>query len=550
MSVLRSIYHIARADFRQRTRSRQFLAVLLFVVSTGYLVNVGGLELVYTRQLSAFQYETYYGRPTAAWIGLKTALTGTFLLTFVGFFLVKNTLDRETRTGMDALVPSMAITDRIYLLGKWLSNLAVCLTLVSVLAGATVVMHAINGVGPTAIVPLVWPLLLLAVPLGCVVSGLALLFETIDPLAGSLGNGVYFVAVLFVAAWGSSAAVADGTAPAAVAYTEPLGYVAAYTATYDTLLTVVPVYADGVPVFGQVSGTTESTFTWTGGRLPAWVYPKRIAFVIVGLCVGLLGTVPFDRFAGTGGGSLLRALLPVGKTDDEPNDDSPAVASAGEPASDTDVSALVSSLTPVADRDAGGLGRLVTAEARIALAGRRRLWYVGAFAVVLLGVAPIGSEGFTRTAVASVALLWPVFLLSETGVRTRRHQLRALVVSSSHPVGQLAAEWIVGAAVLAVLAGGVAVPLALAGNTTVLLGYVATVVFVPSFALVLGSWTGTARAFEAVYLPLWFVGPVNDAEPLDFAATTDTVPAAVPAVFTVVGVVLLAAGLIRRARSG
>ncbi|MEZ3143624.1 ABC transporter permease [Halobaculum sp. MBLA0143] len=546
MSTLRSVYHIARADYLQRTRSRQFLAVLAFVVSLGYVVSVGGLELVYTRDLGAFDYEFYYGRSNAAWVGTEAALVGTFFVAFGGFYVLKNTLARERRTGMDELLPSMAVSDRLYLLGKWLSNVAVVCTILVVLAAATVVLHAVNGVGQTQIVPLTLPIFLLAVPLGCLVAGVALLFETIDPLSGSAGNAVYFLGTVVVASWAYSAPVAGGVVPPVVAYTEPFGYTAVYAATHDTLTGVVPAYAGGPPVFGQVSGGEEFTFTWTGGGWPGWVYLKWALFAVGGATVAAAGTVTFDRFTAGERGSVLRSLLPVGDSADTETDESSdaTVPGGGEPAGDTDVTTLVESLTPVRSRNGGGLGRLLVAEARIALLGRRRVWYLGAVSLFLFGVLADGLRGL----VAPVAILWPVFLLSETGVRTRRHQTRELVVSSSHPVGQLAAEWAVGAGVLASLLAPARLPAAAGGDTLALLGFVATVAFVPSFALALGSYTGSTRAFEASYLALWYVGPVNGATAVDFAASTDGVTPATLLGFTAVGVALLGAALLGRSR--
>jgi ABC-type transport system involved in multi-copper enzyme maturation permease subunit len=572
-SALRSTYHVARADFLQRVRSRRFLAVLAVVVSLGYLVNVGGLELVYQQPAGGYSYDNYYGEPNAAWIGAKAALTGTFFLTLAGFYLSKNTLAREERTGVSHLLPSMPISNRRYLLGKWLSNVAVAVTIVTVLAASTVVIHAVHGVGPTAVVPLVGPLFLLAVPVGCVVGGVALLFETVDLLDGSLGNVLYFCGAVAVMAWASSVSVENGTASAVVTYVEPLGYVAVYVATYDALLAAAPNYAAGVPTFGQAFGDPH-TFTWAGGSWPTWIYPKRAAFVVVGCTVALLGTITFDRFADDGGSRRsLRASLPViGRSDNADSDNADSNNADSDNADDSDdkrttagrvetpseptevntptesTASLAASLTPVTNRGGGGLGRLVVAEARIALTGHRWWWYAGGFLLAALGLAPITSLGFDRGVVVTLALVWPVFVLSEIGVRTHRHRTRELVVSSMHPVGQLVSEWLVGVAVLGVLMGGVALPHALAGETGVLLGYVATLLFVPSLALAAGVWTETTRTFEAVYLSLWFVGPVNDVAPLDFAVTTAAVPVAVPIAFSVVGILLLAVGLSRRSR--
>lgn len=547
MSSLRLLYHVARADYLQRTRSRQFSAVLVLAASMGYLVNTGGLELVYTRELSRFDYEFYYGVSNAAWVGAETALVGSFFLLFAGFYVLKNTLVRERRTGMDSLLPSMATTDRLYIFGKYLSNVAVVISILAVLGVASVIVHAVNGVGATRIVPLIWPLVLLAGPLGFVVAGVALLFETIDILSGSIGNAVYFVGAIVAANVAFSAPVSGGTVSTVVAYTEPIGYTAVYAATYDALTATVEGYSSGVPVFGGVSGGTEYTFTWTGGGWPGWLYGKLFVFAVVGAGLTAVGTVTFDRFSADDGGLFPWSLLPIGGTETDTDADSEsdtAVTPGRDSTADNDVTELVESLTPVETRDAGGLWRVVVAEARTTVAGRRRLWYVGVALVILLGL--FGGE--LGGVLLPLALLWPVFLLSELGVRTHKHQTRELVVSSSHPVGQLAAEWVVGAAVLAVLVGSTVIVPILGGDAAALLGFVTTIVFVPSLALALGSFTGTGRAFEGVYLLLWYVGPVNGATTFNFAAPSGDASILPLIVFAAVGVVSLAAALLHRSR--
>jgi hypothetical protein len=47
------------------------------------------------------------------------------------------------------------------------------------------------------------------------------------------------------------------------------------------------------------------------------------------------------------------------------------------------------------------------------------------------------------------------------------------------------------------------------------------VLFVPTFALALGTISGTRKLFEVTYLLIWYVGPVHGLRALDFLGTTD-----------------------------
>ena len=60
MSTLRVLYHMARADFLERTRRYSFLVMLGLVLWLGYLVNIGQVTL---------RLDTYRGVFNSAWAG-------------------------------------------------------------------------------------------------------------------------------------------------------------------------------------------------------------------------------------------------------------------------------------------------------------------------------------------------------------------------------------------------------------------------------------------------------------------------------------------------
>jgi hypothetical protein len=84
------------------------------------------------------------------------------------------------------------------------------------------------------------------------------------------------------------------------------------------------------------------------------------------------------------------------------------------------------------------------------------------------------------------------------------------------------------------------------GETTLLAGVVAGVLFPPSAALAFGIWTQSERLFEVGYLLIWYIGPVNDAPLANFLATGEDATLAVPAAFVAISVVALGIALLRR----
>jgi hypothetical protein len=84
----RAIIAIARADFLERVRRYSFLLTLLFAVFLGYLAATGRITL---------HLGDYRGVYTSAWIGALVAVVTTCFVSLVGFYIVKNAIDRDRR---------------------------------------------------------------------------------------------------------------------------------------------------------------------------------------------------------------------------------------------------------------------------------------------------------------------------------------------------------------------------------------------------------------------------------------------------------------------
>jgi hypothetical protein len=71
---------------------------------------------------------------------------------------------------------------------------------------------------------------------------------------------------------------------------------------------------------------------------------------------------------------------------------------------------------------------------------------------------------------------------------------------------------------------GVALRLALAADWAGVGAWLVGALFIPTMALALGVWSGSSKPFEAIYLVLWYIGPLQRTPSLDFMGA---VPAAV-----------------------
>jgi hypothetical protein len=114
------------------------------------------------------------------------------------------------------------------------------------------------------------------------------------------------------------------------------------------------------------------------------------------------------------------------------------------------------------------------------------------------------------------------------GTRESLNDTEGFVFPSIHPLRrQFAALWIAGILLALLTGSGALLHCAFAGNPAAVAAIVVGAIFIPTLALACGAASGTSRLFEIVYLVLWYVGPMNGTEGIDFTSVSAMVPAAV-----------------------
>jgi hypothetical protein len=188
MITLRMLYHLVRADFLERVRRYNFLIILGLTIFAGYVfvpaadANYGTIDL-----------GGYRGVYNSAWVGTMVALLTTTLLSLIGFYLVKNAVERDRQTGVGQIIATTPLRKVLYTSGKALSNFAVLAMMVGVIAVAAGVMQLFRAEELRIdLWALLAPYLLIALPAMAIVASLAIFFETISWLRGGFGNFVYF----------------------------------------------------------------------------------------------------------------------------------------------------------------------------------------------------------------------------------------------------------------------------------------------------------------------------------------------------------------------
>ena len=538
MTGARLLFQLMRADFLERVRRHSFLVTLGFTLYAAYMFLPPNHSNYATLDLDGHR-----GVYNSAWVGTLVAMLSVTFLSMAGFYLVKNAVERDRRTGVGAILATTPISGPVYLLGKLLSNFAVLATMVALLAVAAGVMQVILGEDThVRLVPLLTPFVLVTLPTMGVVAALAVLFEVIPILRGGLGNIAYF----FLWITSLSLSAAKGHGPSEVVSISILVHQmqAACTAVY-------PDYGGGGNYsmgFNIKSGSWDAkTFVWEGARWTPEMLAWRAFWMAVPLALTLGAALFFDRFdtqgVTIGSGKRqparsLRARAP--QPADEAQDPAPAFSGSASQMSGGRV------LTRLTERVGHSrFGALVLAELRITLKGVSRWWVFASLAIVAASLfVPLAGA---RQFLAPMAMIWPILRWSPMGTREIRHRTDALLFSSPRPVARLlAAQWLTGWIVALAVGSGAVVRFALHADWGTVAALTAGTVFVPSMALAFGTWSGSAKLFEVIYLLLWYGGPMNRIPAIDFVGTTQ--PAAGPG--APIAFLVLAAGLMSLAVLG
>ncbi len=544
MGALRSIYHLMRADLLERLRQYSFMVVMVMTVFAGYLL-VPPIGAAYT----SFVIGSHRGFYNSPWVGTLFGVVACTLLALVGFYLVKNAVQRDGRTRVGQIIATTPVRKPFYTLGKWLSNVTVFALILAVLTGIAPIMQYVRAedahIDFWALAAPIW---IMGLPALALVAALAVLFECVPFLRGGLGNVVYFFLwgpLLIGSTIGSAFSYGSDSAPrndfAGLSRTlisihqhlEAGGYDASY----------------GVSgVIGPVMDEKITRFTWDGIQWTSDILLERAIWLAGAAVVALAAAIPFDRFDPARSG-LARRLgrkrsksVPDASGDRTGQDDLPM--NIGDPARVWD---FTQSEFPGSAFNLRCLWYVMTAEVRLMLKGQHWVWYTASFGLLIACL--FSPFHIVRGYLLPIAWAWPVLVWSQMGARQERYGTWQMIFSASRPISrQLPAAWLAGVAIAAVTGGGAAIRFFSAGAWMSLFAWAVGALFIPALALMLGTLTATRRAFEMLYLLWWYLA-FNGVIPLDFIGITqEALNKGYPWLYLGLALVFLGASLVGRWR--
>ena len=509
MKNIHELKELILGDFRERTRSYSFLLTLMGTMFFGYLVI--------TDQYTV-RFSDYRGEFNGAWEGTLMAVSCSIMLTIFGFYLVKNSIRRDRLTNVGQTLASGSLTKLTYLAAKALSNCLVLLTMVVILAVCALVMlllvDAAVNVNPWY---LILPFVLIAIPSMTVVAAVAVLFESIRWLRGSLGNVLYLFAaegMILSGIWKQGAFDIAGIG----LFTE-----SAREAVQTTYPGAEHSFIMGFVKFDPViQNLPFKTFAWTGIDWTAELLLTRLGLIAVA-CIAVLIAVPFfDRFDPSK--EKIRIRRPKKQTKLSPERSTAIIESTRPP--------ITTLLSP---RIRFALHTMISSEIKLMTKGHHWFWYIIAFALLVAQAAT--PFDVARMYFVPVSVVWYLTVWSGMGSREQYFNTRELLFSSPHYLTrQFLTVWFSGALVALVAVSGMIVRASIIGDIAYVSALLSGAFFIPSMALALGTISNTKKLFEVIFLMLWYIGTIEHLTPLDFLGTTSqSINAGMPTVYFLLG---------------
>jgi len=525
MNTLRVIYHLARADFYERTRRYSFLVVMGLVIFLGYQVGLGNVGL---------KLGQYRGEFNSAWVGSMMSLIASVFLGWFGFYVVNNSIarDRETRVGQ--IIATTTMTRLLYAVGKWISNFVVLTTMVMILMFAGIVIQFLQGESlQLDLLAFVNPFIVIVLPAIALVAAIAVLFETIPFLSGGFGNIVYFFIFVMFIALAEEASLNPIFEPTGILITQD--YMTA------ELIQKYPDYNGAFTLGGGFEQEVTGTFLWRGITWTGAMILTRFSLFGAALFITMIATLFFDRFDSSRY-KPKRTKKSASNSDPVPVFSPPGAAAPGPMPTPrlTPLSAATNHLN---------FPNILIVELKLLLKGQRWWWYLVAGGLIVAGF--VNSAETAYKIILPIAWVWPILLWSSIGCREKRHNVQSITFASPSPVWrQLPAQWLAGFILSIVVASGVLLRLVIVGDLTGLVWSLIGAIFIPSLALACGVWSNGSKLFEILYILFWYLGPINRLPQLDYLGVTGE---SQPPIFIVAALGLIAFavyGRVRQLRNG
>jgi len=472
---------IMLADYRQRSRQSSFWFTLL-VVSWITLILYPSTQAGY----AVINVAGYRGIYNSAWLGATLGIINSMTMPFISFYLIKNTLLLDRRTHTDQLLAATPMNSFHYILGKWLSNAGILASIYMTMAAVSIFVQFYHGEDynfvPEAFI---LPQLYMVLPVLLTTAALGVFFECVPWLRKSAGN------VIFMFIW---------TLQIVVMMEHNFGP-EVILQQMESILQTMNVETGRlsigfVPIEQPLKHFVMTTFVPTERTVITIFIYLFLSFALL-----FISIIYYNRYEEKGS-SLLDKMTGANKK-------ASSIETISKP-----TTYQLSSLPDYQKRFS--FVRVITGELRLLVKSKPQiLWLlISIIQIILALVLPLS---VSRHFLVLIFGIWAALSISSLGNRDlKANTLDIVGTSPLSESSRLICSWFSGVILLLTLACGLLTRFLLEGETSLVIQLVVGCFFIASLSISLGRLTGTARAYESIYILIWYMGPLNGMKTMDY----------------------------------
>lgn len=342
------------------------------------------------------------------------------------------------------------------------------------------------------LLPYVW----IVLPSLCVLAALTLLFVMIPLMKGVIGNIVFF------STWTAISALSFS----GVGKIDIFGSQLIFTEVLNGIKHAFPTVNATHMNFGYQTAQSLSTFEWTGITWTKDYVSGRLVWLLVGAFLFLVSVLMFQR----------SSLLSSPKTTSVRKMNADLVTD-GIKHEAEGVETIP--LQPVEGVRKHSFYDLFRSELKLMCRSVPLWWHSAGIILFLLSLfVPLSST----KVFLHFTWLWLIPLLAPLGAKEKMYRTEPLLFSNLPPYMQLLAAWLSGVFASFLITSGGTVQMIAASDWSWLSAWITAVLCSPTLALAAGTWAGTPKLYEAIFVVWWIMGPVQNAPYLDFTGIQGT----------------------------
>ncbi|SHJ24851.1 hypothetical protein SAMN02745163_01557 [Clostridium cavendishii DSM 21758] len=526
MNKVYQIYYIGISNFLDRIRDKSTIIITLFMMYISYLFFPEKNASIYFSLNVSKDGFFYRGIYNSTWLGWISTMMFITTISLIGFYFTNNSIKRERNLKIGEITASMPMRSYDYIFGKAFGNFLFLLLQMGVVILITIIMQFVRGESYSfEILKFLRPFLLLGIPICIIISVIAIMFENLPFLSGTLGNVVYF----FVWSFLSVASMMTAN-KGSLFFTDIFGIKAISKIIEEQFKNAFNELQDlknfSIGNSGTLHGNIK-TFVIDKVDFNFNIILERFLWIGVAIFVLCLISIIFRR--------NLLIIKKVSKKDKKVREDESYKHIKNR------------TLTPIINKRSHSNDlNIIKGELELLLKSAPIWWYG---AIVFLSFVILFSKGDSNSKTL-IPIMWilPLFIWSKLGAMQRNFNMEGyLFTYKNYRISQLIDSFIAGYIFTLIINLGVIIKFISNNNFKGVLYILMGAFFITAFGIFIGNSIGSSTVFEIIYIILWYIGMLNGMPYLDFLGLTqDASNMNIPIIFSIFGVVALGLSFLAR----